>query len=126
MSNTAPPPVYTFTMSYQTARRAAEFIMREFPPPDDYRPYQIVNETWANLCQDNHSECGPDCPALLPRQWQFRHLTVSQRFAFKSYIDHDGITDDDRQRLDILIPGGINRQRRAKPHGVPFPLPSRG
>ena len=62
MSNAAPPPVYTFTMSYQTARCAAEFIMREFPPPDDYRPYQIVDEIWANLRQDSHSECGPDCP----------------------------------------------------------------
>ena len=37
----------TITMSYKTARRAAEFIMREFPQPHDATPCEAIDETWA-------------------------------------------------------------------------------
>ena len=189
----------TLTMSYKIARRAAEFILREFPPPDDSRPCEIVDEAWADHNSDTQSgilnaiiktiaeyngqpvtteflaeqatinawnavadtpnrtlngiditvedeliaqwrdltedafhdrmmadssmsawlegwedlaelywgrpgECGPGCPALLPRQWTFQSLTEAQRFVFDAYIDHGAITPADRRRLAALLP----------------------
>ena len=187
------------TMSYKTARRAAEFIMREFPIPDDAHPSDAVVETWADhnsetrsgiltaiintvalyngqpvntdfladqaaakafynvehmpnrtingvdICIDDEliekwrdltpdefesrmfedssmtawlegwehmahlhwtqpGVCGPECPALLPRQWSFKHLTPAQKFVFEAFIDHDTITAEDRERLAALLP----------------------
>ena len=34
-------------MSYKTARRASEFIMREFPQPHDATSCEAIDETWA-------------------------------------------------------------------------------
>ena len=45
----------TITTSYKIARRAAEFILREFPAPDDARPSEIVDETWGEHTDETRS-----------------------------------------------------------------------
>ena len=58
----------------------------------------------ATLHWGRPGECGTGCPAILPRQWTIPHLTSAQLFVFEAFIDHDGMTPDVRQRLDVLLP----------------------